>query len=127
MSSMTVKRTCDWCGQAFMPETAHQNFCCPEHAAEAANARRRAKRAGIPYQIFIEIERDEAAYKFARPRRHRTPRLADEALTIEEVVKIAKEQNRSYGDVAGDYYRAILHQDMMFNLPKQENKDDQRD
>lgn len=126
MSNMTVKRICDWCGQAFLPETAHQNFCCPEHATEAANARRRAKRAGIPYQIFIEIERDEAAYKFARPRRRRTPRLADEALTIEEVVKIAKEQNRSYGDVAGDYYRAILHQDMMFNLPKQENKDDQR-
>ena len=126
MSNMTVKRICDWCGKSFLPETAHQNFCCPEHAAEAANARRRAKRAGIPYQIFIEIERDEAAYKFARPRRRRTPRLADEALTIEEVVKLGKEQNRSYGDVAGDYYRAILHQDMMFNLSKQENKDDQR-
>lgn len=126
MSSMTVKRICDWCGESFLPETAHQNFCCPEHAAEAANARRRAKRAGIPYQIFIEIERDEAAYTFARPRRRRTRRLADEALTIREVVKIAKAQNRSYGDVAGDYYRAILHQDMMFNLAEQEDKDGQR-
>ena len=115
MSNMTVKRLCDWCGQPFLPETPHQNYCCPEHAAEAANARRRARRAGIPYQIFIEIEQNKAAI------------LTDEALTIKEVVKIAKEQNRSYGDVAGDYYRAILHQDMMFNLSKQERKDDQRE
>ena len=127
MSGMTIERICDWCGQAFLPETAHQNYCCPEHAAEAANARRRARRAGIPYQIFIEIERDNAAYNSARPRRRWTPRLADEALTIGEIVKLSKELHRSYGDIAGDYYRAILHQDMMFNLPKQENKDDQRD
>ena len=122
MSNMTVKRLCDWCGQPFLPETPHQNFCCPEHAAEAANARRRAKRAGIPYQIFIEIERDKAGYQYAKPQRRRAPRLADEALTIGEIVKLSKELHRSYGDIAGDYYRALMHQDIMLNLSKLEGK-----
>jgi len=122
MSDMTVKRLCDWCGQPFLPETAHQNYCCPEHAAEAANARRRAKRAGIPYQIFIEIERGNAAYNSASPRRRGTPRLADEALTIGEIVKLSKELHRSYGDIAGDYYRVLMHQDIMLNLSKLEGK-----
>lgn len=103
---MSEPRICAWCGKEFIPDAAAQLYCCREHSRKAQAAQKFARRNGMTYTPF-----PGSRTRFTAAEAKKLAEQGD-TRTIKEIVIQGRKEHRSYGDVAGDYYRALMHLDL---------------